>query len=67
MSGCGGNCQCAARSSEPRSPSRLADALARTIVDNRVIMRTVELYELGVVRPEDLIDQINAEKLLGEL
>jgi hypothetical protein len=43
----------------------LAEALARVIVDNKVIARTVELYELGVVRVEDLVAQINADKTAG--
>lgn len=73
MSGCGGNCTCKVQnideqgnaSSAPREPSRLADALARVIVDNKVIARTVELYELGVIRVEDLVAQINADKING--
>lgn len=75
MAGCGGNCTCKMNKTvnddpgsigTPREPARLADALARVMVDNKVIARTVELYELGVVRVEDLVAQINAEKILGE-
>lgn len=66
MAGCGGNCTCKAERSEaPREPSRLADAIARIAVDNKVIARTVELYELGVVRLDDLVAQINADKNNG--
>lgn len=43
----------------------LSEALARVIVDNKVIARTVELYELGVVRVDDLVAQINADKTAG--
>lgn len=76
MAGCGGNCTCGMSRTghddpggvnTPREPTRLADAIARIVVDNKVIARTVELYELGVVRVDDLVAQINAEKAMGEL
>lgn len=82
MSGCGGcgpeGCSgpCSTRKERglvdpggvntPRNSVSLAEALARVIVDNKVIARTVELYELGVVRVEDLVAQINAEKTTGD-
>lgn len=47
--------------------NRVINALAKIIVDNKVIARTVELYELGVVRVEDLISQITADKESGVL
>lgn len=61
--GCNGPCSTRKERSEPRES--LTDALARVIVDNKVIARTVELYELGVVRVEDLVSQINADKNSG--
>jgi len=72
MAGCGGcgpeGCSgpCSTRQERPRNAVSLAEALARVIVDNKVIARTVELYELGVVRVEDLVTQINAEKTAGD-
>lgn len=68
MAGCGGNCECKAQKEERRAETprtSLTDSLARVIVDNKVIARTVELYELGVVRVEDLVAQINADKNAG--
>jgi hypothetical protein len=71
MSGCGGcgpegcNGPCSTKKEAPRDRYTLTDALARVIVDNKVIARTVELYELGVVRVEDLVAQINADKNEG--
>lgn len=72
MAGCGGNCTCKQnRNDDPGSAGTprfsLIDAVARSVVDNRVIARTVELYELGVVRVEDLIAQINSDKENGSL
>jgi len=70
MSGCGGcgpecNGPCSTKNEAPRDRYTLTDALARVIIDNKVIARTVELYELGVVRVEDLVAQINADKAQG--
>lgn len=65
MAGCGGNCECKARREEGPVRTSLTESLARVIVDNKVIARTVELYELGVVRVEDLVAQINADKNNG--
>lgn len=63
--GCSGPCSTKpARTDNDHRPS-LTESLARVMVDNRVIARTVELYELGVVRVEDLVAQINADKNNG--
>jgi hypothetical protein len=79
MSGCGGNCSCSSEgpgtcrrsNDDPGSVNTprvsLTESLARVMVDNRIIARTVELYELGVVRVEDLVTQINADKMSGKL
>lgn len=73
MSGCGGcgpegcNGPCSTRSEEPRNPVRLADALARVVVDNRVIVRTVELYEAGITNLQDIAATINLDKAEGRL
>lgn len=71
MAGCGGcgpegcNGPCSTRQERGTPRVSLAEALARVIVDNKVIARTVELYELGVVRVDDLVAQINADKTAG--
>lgn len=71
MAGCGGcgpeGCTgpCSTRQERESPRVSLAEALARVIVDNKVIARTVELYELGVVRVDDLVAQINADKTAG--
>lgn len=72
MAGCGGcgpegcNGPCSTRE-RPRDGVSLAEALARVIVDNRVIARTVELYEAGVVTLDDIVVLINTEKAEGRL
>lgn len=66
--GCSGPCSNRQSRNDPGAPRdryTLTDALARVIVDNKVIARTVELYELGVVRVEDIVAQVNAEKIEG--
>lgn len=63
--GCNGPCSTRQERSEPRES--LTEALARVIIDNKVIARTVELYELGVIRVEDLVSQINADKANGKI
>lgn len=64
--GCNGPCSTRNRE-EPRDRYTLTDALAKVIIDNKIVARTVELYELGVVRVEDLVAQINADKVNGRI
>lgn len=67
MSGCGGNCQCSAKKSEEPRPS-LADALAKVIIDNRVIRFVVEtLQKNPELNSEDVITIVNDAKTRGEL
>lgn len=66
---CNGPCSRRASASEdgPRNIGTVNEAIARIIVDNKVIRRTLELVQLGVVRLDDLVDQIHAEKNAGLL
>lgn len=69
MAGCGGNCQCSAeqqarcgqRSEGPREPSRLAEAIAQIVVDNRLALKALELFEAGNISKEDAITQARVE------
>lgn len=45
----------------------LAEALARVVVDNRVAVRAVELYEAGITDMNDIVVQINLDKSNGTL
>lgn len=71
MSGCGGcgpegcNGPCSNKPERVTPRESLTEVLARVIVDNKVIARTVELYELGVINLDDLVTQINADKANG--
>lgn len=70
MAGCGGNCQCAARKLElnqtkdivvpgvtPIERRTLVDSIAQVIVDGRLALRALEIYEEGVLSKEDAIAQ----------
>lgn len=74
MAGCGGECTCVSRRpgaadqviSEPRDRVTITDAIARVVVDNRVVIRALELHKFGY-GSEDIIVQINLEKEQGIL
>lgn len=62
MAGCGGNCRCNAeqqaqcgRNEQPRNARPLAEAIAQVIVDNRVAMKALEVFEAGGVTKEEAI------------
>lgn len=71
MPGCGGcgpegcNGPCSTRAEKPKVS--LSDALARVVVDNRVAVRAIELYEAGIVDIQDIVTQINLDKSEGRL
>lgn len=50
---------------EPRVS--MADALARVVVDNQVVVRAIELYEAGITSVQDIVVQINLDKAEGRL
>lgn len=56
---------CKTRSEKPRES--LTDALARVVVDNRVVVRAIELYEAGITSVNDIVLQINLDKSEGKL
>lgn len=72
MAGCGGNCNCVAKreglnlEGEPRDRVTIADALARVMIDNKVVSRTLELHKLYGYEADDIIVMINLEKSEGK-
>lgn len=73
MAGCGGcgpggcNGPCSTKRTDPGLRVSIADALARVVVDNQVIVRTIELYEAGITGVQDIVVQINLDKSEGRL
>ena len=68
MPGCGsGNCACQTRTEAPRTGVSLAEAVAKVVVDGKVVRRAIELYESGMTTVQDLVVQITLEKSEGRL
>jgi len=77
MAGCGGNCAgcspeqqaaCARRAEAPRDRYTLADALARVIVDNRIVRATLDLAKkYPEYTAEDLVVIVNQMKDDGRI
>lgn len=67
MAGCGGNCNCREqRSAEPRPG--IADALAKVIVDNRIVRYAVDYSRRHPeATADDIVAAVNDAKTLGEL
>lgn len=75
MAGCGGcgsggcNGPCSTNKGLVKTEPRvsMADALARVVVDNQVVVRAIELYEAGITSIQDIVVQINLDKAEGRL
>lgn len=57
------NCNgpCSRRNEEPRDRASLVDAIAQVIVDNRLALKALELFEAGNISKEDAITQARVE------
>lgn len=73
MGNCGGcgpegcNGPCSTKETNTGLRVSIADALARVVVDNQVIVRAIELYEAGITTIQDIVVQINLDKADGRL
>lgn len=72
MAGCGGNCQCRAQreaqQNGPRDAVTLSEALAKVIIDNRIVRYAVEFSRRHPeATVDDIVAAVNDAKITGEL